>query len=472
MDAQGRRAAAWMDHLSRTTTLTEDGKNWLTAAIDPFHDLDIKVQGLPDMVLAPSVVQCVKQTMQISCPAAITSGTWDCHLYTLPWLTATPMSRVTTFRNTMQTGSLAAGPTMGGLVAASVATGGNSIAADTSVPTQCLALADNYLQGSARVIAAGFEVVNTTSKLHAQGQVIAYRQPQPAPRASTYFYASSAVTSVLGAGTYSEVYCPPQTPAAALKLAGSRQWDAIKGSYNVATFSSLDIPADGDSWSDPIFYFAPPQGTSVANVLIPTPFTGGSAGALFNPSQTAMYPMNTAGAYYTGLSLETTLSVTLNVYVERFPGSLESDLSVLASPSPAYDITAMQLYTHALRDMPPGVVQSANGFGDWFAGVAQKVGGAVSKIAGMFPHPVAQAVSQGAGVVSSVAGSFTAPPNSRAPALVLQKQNKHTKSKQETSVDERQDRLLGRLETKVEQLAKRVQAQHAPPPPPKGKRRR
>lgn len=471
MDAQGRRAAAWMDHLSRTTTLTEDGKNWLTAAIDPFHDLDIKVQGLPDMVLAPSVVQCVKQTMQISCPASVTSGTWDCHLYTLPWLTATAMSSCTVYRNTLQAGSLAAGPTLGGLVAASVATGSDSVVNSNAVPTQCLALADNYVQGSARVIAAGFEVVNTTSKLNAQGQVIAYRQPQPAPRPSTYFYASPAITTVLGAGSYSDVYAPPVNPAAALKLAGSRQWDAIKGSYNVCTFSSLDIPADGDAWSDPIMLFNPP-GTSLTGALIPTPVTGGSGGSLYNPTQTALYPMNTAGAYYTGLSLETTLSVTLNVYVERFPGALESDLSVLASPSPAYDITALQLYTHALRDMPPGVIQSANGFGDWFAGVAQKVGGAVSKIAGMFPHPVAQAVSQGAGVVSSVAGSFTAPPNSRAPTLTLQKQNKQQKSNQGPSVDDRQDRMLNKLENKVEQLARRVQAQHAPPPPPKGKRRR
>lgn len=411
------------------------------------------------MVLAPSVVQCVKQTMQISAPPSVTTN-WDCHLFSVPWLTNASVASTTVINNQLVDNSANPQRQMGGIIASCTINGGSTSLLDSAPTVSSLSVPDSFFQGSARVIAAGFEVVNTTAKLNAQGQVIVYRQPQPVPKASTYTITNTGKNLHLGAGSYADVMSPPTTAAEALNLAGSRQWDAVEGNYNVITFSSLDIPADGDSWTEPMVRFAGTAQNVVQPILIPVLQRNADTGQQVTTSATAMYPMNTAGAYYTGLSPSTTLSVTFNVYIERFPSSLEKDLTVLATPAAAYDIFALQLYSHALRDMPPGVFQKDNGFGDWFAGVASKIGGAVSKIAGMIPHPVAQGISAGASTVASVADSFVAPPNSRARPLAPP-QKQHVQQKHQNGAkDAEQDAKIRQLGQNIAKLQSQLMAAH------------
>jgi len=80
-----------------------------------------------------------------------------------------------------------------------------------------------------------------------------------------------------------------------------------------------------------------------------------------------------SGAYFTGLSATTTLQVTWIVDVERFPTEQQSDLIVIATPSPAYDNVALEAYAHIMQDMPTGVMQKENGLGDWFMSAVGKV---------------------------------------------------------------------------------------------------
>lgn len=66
----------------------------------------------------------------------------------------------------------------------------NSNNAVTSLP-----LPFDYLTGSSRVVAMGFEVVNTTSDLYRQGLVTVYRQPQPSVQVVNYQTTIASTTS-------------------------------------------------------------------------------------------------------------------------------------------------------------------------------------------------------------------------------------------------------------------------------------
>jgi hypothetical protein len=101
--------------------------------------------------------------------------------------------------------------------------------------------------------------------------------------------------------------------------------------------------------------------------------------------------MDVSGAFFTGLSLLTTLTINWNIYIERFPSDLETDLVVLARPSPAYCPMAFELYKSIAMSLPVGVMQKENGLGDWFRDAVSSVAEFVTPVLSMIPHPVAQA---------------------------------------------------------------------------------
>jgi hypothetical protein len=489
MDYQGNMAVKVMDRIQEVTSLTPTGKEWLIAALDPFHDEELSVTGYPDINVAPSVVQLVKQTVQISCPAGITTGTWDLHVFNVPWWDSQPMWSFgnNVFYNLIDMGGF--GPSvfnLGGICAIAVPTG-TATWTGTGAPTPSSsvvissnAVPDVYFDGAARVIAAGFETLNTTAPLYKQGQVIVYRMPQPVPQSLAYSLVDGSTTrTILGLGSYAEVRPPPATPANAQILTGSRTWDAEDGTYNVISFSNLNLPADSDSYCDPMIYNDRNQDTSTAySVTIPIPVSTtlpGAGNALYSPRLTSLSPVNTSGAYYTGLSLQSTITLSWNVYVERFPSTDELDLATLAKPSAPYDILAQMLYTHALRDMPAGVPQGANGLGDWFAGVASKVLSAVGGIASVIPHPIAKGIGMGASAAGSVMDAFVAPPNSRAVVRGTKSEKKAAQSspkletmlmdsvldKAPNSVDQAQNRRLTNLARRDKAMQQQLQAMSA-----------
>jgi len=111
------------------------------------------------------------------------------------------------------------------------------------------------------------------------------------------------------------------------------------------------------------------------------------------------------------LSLQTTLFIRWNLYIERFPDSSLPDLVVLATPSPEYDPKALEAYSIALQDMPVAVPVAENGIGDWFSGVVNKISSVVGnvmpmaqKALSMIPHPKAQLISKGMGLLAPPGG--------------------------------------------------------------------
>lgn len=180
MSSKVARSERVLSAIAAKTGITEAGKQWLIAALDPFHDAPIHCEGFPDITSSASVVQVIKQSLQVSCPTGITTGTWDCNITLYPFLETIAAASGTTnnyIANVSQTGNQTC--PIGGIVVSSGPTGFTNpiFTVDTSHVTSGLQCPSTYSNGSCRVIASGFEVINTTSVLNLQGLVTVWRSP-------------------------------------------------------------------------------------------------------------------------------------------------------------------------------------------------------------------------------------------------------------------------------------------------------
>jgi hypothetical protein len=384
--------------LERSTSLTKQGKNWLIQALDPFHDTDIPPTGFPDANIGGSIVQEVKSSIQISAPSSVTSGTWDLHAFNLSNMLAGYL-----YQGGFLAGFTAAASTpvtAGGVVVLTGPTGTalNLSNIGSNVNVTSLSLPFDYLTGSSRIVAMGFEGVNTTSDLYRQGLVTVYRQPQPSVQVVNYPTKFGTVT-----GQTNMYLCndAPSSIDQAMLLEGSRQWKAADGSYSVVTLSSVDCPAR---------QLTNASGVYLTETLLDAVATQCAFSWAVNSSGTPIYldnhNFNMSGAYYTGLSLQTTITINVVYYIERFPSCFNSTLAVLTSPSIPYDSMALELYARAMTGMPPGVPQYENGLGEWFRDVIDGIRPALA-LAGntlsAIPNPYAQVGGTIASALSQVA---------------------------------------------------------------------
>lgn len=415
-----------LDKLETSKMLTPDGRSWLVAACDPFHDSDMSLAGYPDVLTASTVVQLVKKQMQITVPSTVTSGSnWDCSIALFPQLSSNVLN-VTGAMSTASNGisSVTAypstAPMVGGLCV-SAAPQGNNLWPNFSQPTPLSTYTSlncaEYLKGNVRLIAAGFEVVNTTSENNAQGQVTVWRQPAMTTPATTYYkYAGPPVT-------YSQINptldrFPPANISDAQLLFGSRSWAAVEGNYTVLRQSTLDNPA----------YLPVPKAKWYTNS---DPASTGAITAYFasattDPVASNSYlditpPFDVSGAHYTGLSYSTTLTVNVRWFIERMPGPSESDLVVLATPSSPYDSLALELYAKCMRDMPPAVMLKENPLGEWFKAALGQVANYAPRIGNMVGNfvPGAAAIGNVVGQMARTTSSLgrSAPPPAPPPHL-------------------------------------------------------
>jgi len=401
-----------LDALAQNKILTPEGAEWLKCAVDPFHDTEVNVKGFPDINVAPSVVQLVKQTASISCPTSITTGTWDANIFTLPWFTAESMDTWTKTDQVVYSPT-ASGVTLGAVNCIAVQSGNSTaLGASGTVATNPIAYANSYFDGPARVIAAGLEIVNTTSDLNKQGLVIVYRMPLTTPLDQEGWCIASAgpSTPVVGSFTGPSIGFWPSTAANAMLLTGSRQWAAEEGAYEVLTLNSMFLPVTGEDYVIPVLMIDEVVGGLATTCATPTPQAIGGATLLtFTPL--ALQPMNMSGAYFTGLSLQTTLQVTMNLYIERFPDPTEADLAPLAKPSPGFDPEAIKFYSMVLSDLPPGVMVKENGLGDWFMDAVGSIASVAAPVLKSIPLPI----TQGLGIAADAFSRNRADSSMRVP---------------------------------------------------------
>jgi len=394
--ARARRSEQLLSKLGDKLGMTEAGKAAVTLMLDPFHDNPVKFCGYPDGAISKNVNQVIKQSMTIVAPPGLAAGAlWDCSIVDWPWETPMTGTRLTgDVANGFTVSSVAGINTLsndfasnftrqiGGLTAYTTPSGGgmnafSQLTSSGSTSLTNMRLPSLYNNGKRRVVAKGFEVYNTSAELYKGGTVCVWTSPVPditdAPTINYFLHNGATGQAFAGLSTSAiEIESPPAGTAAALLLAGSKQWDATKGCYVPGRLHSEDIPTND---------YYPVVPLIVDNTWFtvngnPTPavigeavqsYVEGVSGVTvlgFQPLQFTQFDMT--GAMFTGLTQQSTLTVNWNIVVERFPSNQDLDLVVLAVEPPERDDVAIRFLSHALSELPVGVPVDMNGLGDWF----------------------------------------------------------------------------------------------------------
>lgn len=425
------RAEKILESLTLRQQLSPEGRDFLLASLDPMHDNPIKdLVGWPDVETAPSVVRCIKQSMTITNPTA--SGPWDLHLVQWPWMSRQKFCSPVRANNNLVLNNIGAPGSdsvwsTGGLCGYISEPGGGSVSFARE-PNAYLTLADQYSSGPSRIIGMGVEVNNTTADVYKQGQVFTWRMPQPQIEPNCFTFRGNIYGGALPG--YSEInfdgqmiMCPPKNSNEAMLIPGTRQWRAEEGCYLVAAHVGQENPPLYVDYVQPVVRLSQIADTTIGEtspgsdlpslsyntslVAMPVPLV--SSTSVYTFPAFRMYPIHLFGALFAGLSAQTSLTVSWNVYLETFPTVADPNILVLATPSAEYDPIALQLYSHALTTLPVGVPSDWNGFGDWFADVVSKVTDVVTPIGAMLGQPEIAAIS---GLANRAANAYLAPPAS------------------------------------------------------------
>lgn len=372
-----RRAQQTINRLKAERRITAEGVDWLTLATDPFHDTDIRSVGYPDLNTCNSITQCYTFTQTIRQPSALGTGIWDAHIF------LNPISRLETFSSGAteavmapmtyipKAGELTSTPATGALFNSgyNVVTGSSGFDYTNNIfqAGASLAYPRNASNGQYRLVAAGVEVVNTTPVLQRGGSCTAYRQPSHTnARSCSVWYSTGPNDYSQQVNTY---ILPPTTQSLAQLIPTSKTWGAEEGLYACATQSTEHNPFLDPMMAIPFMRPAPAlvdlTGVTTQKAwTYPIAITSGSRG----PTQllAKLLPFDVHGAFFTGLSPETTLQVTVKYYIERIPTTSDPDLLVLSRPSPQYDPMAIEIYSRAMSELPVGVKVGENPLGEWF----------------------------------------------------------------------------------------------------------
>lgn len=364
-------------HKLASAGISSEGRDWALLALDPFHDSQLEVVGKCDSQIGRSIVFDIRTTTSVSKDPSLAAGNWDCHIAFIPTCRMGESSGKTSvfrpvngvappvpneFDAAEDTGTRLPD---GVVVACQNLSGLDTFDPDSSAVRYDALSIDEFLQPNGRhsVVAAAVEVHNTTAEINKQGSVTCYRFENRAMPGSYSLPGSPALP--LFART---INAPPRTLELAKKMGGVT-WDASAGVLLPLAFSNADAAPGG--FTPAVSVIVQDNGFLFAN--------NNRSARTADPCGLDLH-MDSSGAYFAGLSEETTLTVTLRMCLEVFPPP-SSDLMSLAKMSPPLDFEAMQLVSRIQATLKPGYPVSENGFGDFFRGIAGTLGKVLKPIA-------------------------------------------------------------------------------------------
>lgn len=306
--------------------MTAEGKAWMEAALDPFHDSAINPVGYPDAYGGRTIVQTINQQYTIAAPGAVN---WDCHIFNNNdiGLLGHDAGGVNQFAGSASGANLNANtfalagtsipmgfvnmrsctsgiPTTGGVAsfaAASVTGQTANLNVQITPDTQC------------RLLGFGIEVHNTTAQLYRQGVVTCYRMPQQTTVGQQVGYVSGGA-GFINSSVVSNI--APGSLAQATLLTNSCTWNAEDGAYLIGTQSGVENPFQALNAGQRVFVGY--AGLGLCEMSFSSAAISAGAGVGNAPPFLAV-PFDTVGAYFTGLSPQTTLQVYVRAIVEFAP---------------------------------------------------------------------------------------------------------------------------------------------------------
>jgi len=261
---------------------------------------------------------------------------------------------------------------------------------------------DQYLIGNARIIGKAFEVHNTTADLYRQGMATTWSQPVGDYNTAGTYYSSLNTSGSFSHNTYASLYQVPLWPtsqSASVLIPGSRQWTADQGAYIVSRFETTNIPVSECGFPIQPFLNGGDSSNTTLN-LAPLPTASSINTSNYTWDNTFWDSSDMRGVLFSGLSLQTTLTVNVMWIIERQPDTTISDLVVLTKPPPERDNVALDLYTHISDHLPSGCPVAENGLGDWFMDALSTAADFVSPVISALPG-VGGAIGKGINAVNS-----------------------------------------------------------------------
>lgn len=421
MSAKATRSEKILDRIGAKLGLSEAGKQWLIAVLDPFHDNPLDCVGYPDGSTSPCVTRVQKYTQTLVAPPGLsTSANWDCMILDTPHPELIKLAASqTALYGTQQSNYIgnidAVSLSFGGLWCVTAPAG--SLFDFVSVNNGLIAgtyglfplnVDPSLLEGDFRVIAKGFEVHNVTADLYKGGTVTVFESPMDSfDTAQSTVLTNSTNTSV--------VFCSslfnPQWPASsklAYSLVNSKQWEARDGCYVPGRTNATELPIeDGLNFTNPAYFVGSADSASSIPCTSVVPALVGIASAI---PPVLWENFNLTGAFFTGLAYQSALTVNYLIIIENHPSSQDTIYS-LAKPPPCRDDVALSVYTCMVREMPIGVPVAENGLGDWFANAVSTVADYVSPVLSAIPHPGSMALGAGLRAAGNVAKAYNTNPN-------------------------------------------------------------
>lgn len=389
-----------LDRMIGRGNLTEGGKAAVIAALDPFHDLQIQgLNGWPDLETGPSVVRCVKQSVQLS---GNNGGSYVIQSFPLLNQVLTSVAArngnvinsITSSVNTDQ--YLSALEIRRYTAGASFHNTGFDFQLSIPVP-------DQYLRGKCRLIGMGFEIHDVTPELYKQGTLTAYQISQTNTDPNVFQFKDSidgVNTTFATAVNAIELVKWPASISEAMLLPGSRQWEAKEGVYTVIPFTGKDNYASAPTYTQPYMYATTAgyeEGGSSNATALQVSYPNIVADDYLTFPAHRYAPVHSKGVIISGLAPESRYTVNVNYYIETFPDLSDQGLLTLASPSSSFDPVALEIISQATKSLPVAVPVSENGFGDWFASIIAEVAPFAAAIATGLGHPELGALAMAAG---------------------------------------------------------------------------
>lgn len=368
-----------LNTLVRSCGGTDDGAKWLKLAVDPFHDVDLELVGFPDQTPGRSVIYNVTKNITISKPEDVTDGKFDAHVSFLPIVRSTPWKAHHTTRtaggwtNVVKQDEEATEMPTGVIQVCTVPQGKATFRGASYENYDSLdfeSLLDTDGSSIARLVGCAFEVHNTTEELHKSGAVTVYRYDNNKDTEAITIgsFNGGAEVSRTDAFNSTVVHGPPTVETNA-KLLNGVTWEAADGCLVPIVMDTSNEPqkllprrnhmiveAEGD---ENLYWMM--KGVDDTATFFGTQFTRHYK----SPDPSMILPFMGAGAYFTGLSSQTTLTVTMRAFVEVFPGP-GNDLVPLAHPSTPYDSKVLQCYSEIMSQLHAGYPVHDNAAGDYF----------------------------------------------------------------------------------------------------------
>lgn len=381
--------------------ITEDAQEWLVACLDPYHDNQLRLEGLPDMVSAPSVVKMHNQSYTLTAPVNAVAD-WDatvaftgCNSEIGLTPTLVQQGASIDFLSGYDHAALSTGNPFGSfIVKAGIAgadmTYGSIVVNSTNVAFGASQVAPN--SDRCRIIGVAFELTNTTAEIYKQGSLTVGMLPSAVGDYGTVAHVDSNAApwpTYTSQSWYSAKFAANRD--ALIGIPGSCTWPAKDGCYVIPRMITHTMPVDAPAFNKRSAVVQSSASDSLYHVTTPTAqvagwpqFQGVSASG-FSAVQ----------VFLTGLSHESTITLTMRTMVEYFP-SFNSGLLMLTTPSPPFCPAAFELYSRTAQVAPYAVPVKQNGAGEYFRkilAIVGSIGSSLAPFAGPYSTPVAAVAS-------------------------------------------------------------------------------